>query len=629
MRKMHLQKNAGSNTLYKNKKYYSLYIMAEIVLPLIALGSFYIYSNKDKEEENFSNMGMNRDSDRLNNLPNTQVINRNYPKRNQPIDKSNENYVRQYLNPNQTTDKFFDKNVSKKLVNSEMGSKEFKSLSGDTLTSNNFKHNNMVPFFGSKVTQNTVNNNVPSILDNYSGAGSQIIRKVESAPLFKPSDNIQLANGAPIQTDFIQSRQLPAQRIANVLPWEQEKVGPGLGLGYTTEGSGGFNAGMAHRQSWLPPTVDDLRSKTNPRVSYNLTGHEGAAIAGVKNMGSIGQVEKHTPESSHALGPQHWFTTTGSSLAQMSQPEQMMPETNNCTTEYFGGGSSTLNQGIYIKPHTEESHRNVQSRSQNMNPAISLGGGNGSDNDYGRKGHAIVKNNRTEICKSDNSAFGSVNSIVKGMFSPVMDVLRPSRKEDVIYNYNQLGNVQSQVPNLPLTNPYDKPKTTNKEMTADKVGLNYLNVSHIGGSGSGAYQSTNSIVKSQQRNFGNSETHGNVGNTINAQMNIDAWNQQHNNVNKTYENWPMAGGTQIFSGDINMNIGKRDEDRVNNRLTSEDFNLTRNVPQDPSKSIPSAETFGKINMPQQYNENISTERISGELLSAFKSNPYTQSLQSY
>ena len=126
-----------------------------------------------------------------------------------------------------------------------------------------------------------------------------------------------------------------------------------------------------------------------------------------------------------------------------------------------------------------------------------------------------------------------------------------------------------------------------------------------------------------------SGTRGNIGNTMNAPMDITAWNEQHNNVNKTYENWPMPGGTQVFSGDINMSINKRDQDRVNNRLTSQDFISVQSVPQDPSKSIPSAETFGRINMPQQYNQNISTQRISGDILQAFKSNPYTQSLQSF
>ena len=54
-------------------------------------------------------------------------------------------------------------------------------------------------------------------------------------------------------------------------------------------------------------------------------------------------------------------------------------------------------------------------------------------------------------------------------------------------------------------------------------------------------------------------------------MNVQAWNQQHNNNNKTYENWPMVGGTQIFDGNINVQIDKKDTDRVNNRLQCDDF----------------------------------------------------------
>jgi len=608
--------------------------MAEVALPILALGGFYIYSNsgdKNKKKDNFTNMGVTQHpANGLSNLPNTNVLNKNFPKQNQPIDRKNENYVRKYINPNQTTDKFFNENVSKRLLNPSIANQEFKSINGECFTAKDFTHNNMVPFFGSKVTQASPNRENYAILDNNAGAGSEIIRKQEAAPLFKPEDNIQLAHGAPLQTDFMQSRQMPATRIANVLPWEQQKVAPGLGLGYTTEGSAGFNSGMTDRQSWLPPTVDDLRSKTNPRVTYNLAGHEGAAVSEVKNMGSIGQMEKHSPDTTFALGADRWFTTTGSSMGQMSHPKQMMPETNNCSTEYYGSGSNATHQGVYTKPHTEEPHRVEQTKCTNMNPATAMGRGHGNDNDYGRTGFKVLKNNRTESCKSDNNgAFGAVNSIVKGMFAPVMDVLRPSRKEDVIYNANQLGNVQSIVPNLPLTNPNDTPKTTNKEMTANKIGLNYLNVSHINGTGGGGYEATTTIAKSQQRNFGDSGSRGNIGNTMNAPMDISAWNEQHNNVNKTYENWPMAGGTQVFSGDINMSINKRDQDRVNNRLTSQDFINIQTVPQDPSKSIPSAETFGRINMPQQYNQNINTQRISGDLLQAFKSNPYTQSLQSF
>ena len=37
------------------KKYYSLYIMAEIAIPIIALGGLYIFSNQKDKKENYKN----------------------------------------------------------------------------------------------------------------------------------------------------------------------------------------------------------------------------------------------------------------------------------------------------------------------------------------------------------------------------------------------------------------------------------------------------------------------------------------------------------------------------------------------------------------------------------------------
>ena len=55
------------------------------------------------------------------------------------------------------------------------------------------KHNNMVPFFGSKVTQRTTGfNGNESLLDQMQGRGSQQIRKTAQAPLFKPQKNMAL-----------------------------------------------------------------------------------------------------------------------------------------------------------------------------------------------------------------------------------------------------------------------------------------------------------------------------------------------------------------------------------------------------------------------------------------------------
>ena len=60
-------------------------------------------------------------------------------------------------------------------------------LTGAPINKNDFKHNNMVPFFGSKVRGATVDRNVSEgIMDHLQGSGSQYKRKTERAPLSFP-----------------------------------------------------------------------------------------------------------------------------------------------------------------------------------------------------------------------------------------------------------------------------------------------------------------------------------------------------------------------------------------------------------------------------------------------------------
>ena len=486
----------------------------------------------------------------------------------------------------------------------------------------------MVPFFGSTIKGPQINSSNSNILDNYQGAGSQDIKKVEQAPMFKPEDNIQWSHGLPNQSDFLQSRQLPSLKMANVLPWQQEKVAPGLGLGYTTEGSGGFNSGMLDRKAWIPPTVDELRAKTNPKVTYGLFGHEGPAQSTVQNLPIQGTVEKNRPDTDFALGSQHWFTTTGSSLGPTQKAEQMISDSERCTTEYYGsGGNAADSKASYIKGHHEQSRR-PEFCPNNFNPVAAAGYGHGVENDPVNKGYNILKTNRQVSCESENNGtMGSISSTFKAMMAPIMDALRPTKKEDVIHNANLLGHVQPLVPNLPLTNPNDRPKTTTKEMTGGKVGLNYLNVSHVSVP-EGGYQSTEIQVKDQHRNSGDSSYFPRASSTVSSQMDVNAWNQQHNNVNKTYQNWPMAGNLSIFNANANIEIAKTDNNRVNNRLQCQDFIMPK-PDQGSGSTIPSAETYGRLNIPQQYDQEVNSDRINPDILTAFKSNPYAQSLNSY
>jgi hypothetical protein len=282
----------------------------ELAIPLVALGGMYVISNQNKnltkkevskKKETFVNMGIktnlqstNTESRFNNYLPNTHVEPQNYPIMN---NKELVDTVQEYPNPNVATDKYFNQNVYEK--REQAGKKigdtiqQIYSLSGDYMSSREFSHNNMVPFTRSKPFDQTYNvNNAETILDNYVGNGSQLIKKIEQAPLFKPEDNVQWAHGMPDMSDFYQSRVNPTNRNNMVKPFESIRVGPGLDKGYSADGSHGYNAGMEARDKWLPKTVDELRVATNPKQEYNLDNLQGPAQAVIKNVGIEGKIEK-------------------------------------------------------------------------------------------------------------------------------------------------------------------------------------------------------------------------------------------------------------------------------------------------------------------------------------------------
>ena len=277
--------------------------MAELAIPLVALGGLYVISNHDKDneksKEGFVSRGSNRNPGPLPGVdPPTPPI--NYPK-NTPLEKTN---VRYYPDANQTTDKYFRQDVFQHIEQNNPresnggGTQQALSLTGKPINKSDFKHNNMVPFFGARVKgSSTSHDGAQSRLDNMQGAGSQPIRKREQAPLFKPQANMTWANGMPNTTEFMLSRQMPSTKMNNIKPWDEERVAPGLGQGFTTKGSGsGYNAAVEDRKAWLPKTVNQLRVETNPRITFGLDGHQGPAVSRIKESGNMktqGRVEKN------------------------------------------------------------------------------------------------------------------------------------------------------------------------------------------------------------------------------------------------------------------------------------------------------------------------------------------------
>ena len=583
--------------------------MAEILIPVVALAGAAVLSSMDKKKqlninrENFTNFNQTR------NLCNTtpEPTDTLTPEQNSQLEVSEQNvYTDKYVTPNTN-------NNSNNFDNSRIQI----GLTGQPIDTSNFKHNNMQPFFGGKIKGSGPNGNVnESILDNMQGAGSQHFSKDEIGPLFKPEENMTWHNGAPNNSDFYQSRMNGSSAMNNVTLWEQQRVAPGLNLGYSTEGTGGFNAGLNGRDFHLPRNVDELRISNNPRQTFEYKNPQGPATSNVKNPGTLGRVEKKLPDTTFASGPERWFTTTGNEIKPTNRSVVIMSEENreSTSTDYFGGGNNTGAEGSYTDRNFRDSHR----QQLNGPPISNISAGDrfyGEKNNFGADGFNTLNNNR---CTTQHSLpFGGVSGVVSSLIAPITDVLRPSRKENAVGNIRIMGSINSrESQGSYVTNKNDRPKTTIRDMTGNRIDLNHVNVQN---QNSDAYLTTGMVPIQNQRDTTSASYVGGGNSQTSAMRNINVKQLRVDNVNKSYESRPNVGSSTKFLGSINAVTSRKESDRNNNRLW---------VPSNMPANIPSREFMGESqSIPFSYPEQCNN-RLDDSLLTAFKNNPYTKSLNS-
>jgi len=566
--------------------------MDALVVALVGIGGLYVISEEKKKKEGFTG----------------HLQPQTYPVLEPDVNQSDEDYIQKYSNPNQTTDKLLKKNndpneivMSDQVLNSTDSSK--------------FKHNNMVPFFGASITGINLEHNSQTLLDSYTGAGSQNNSKKEHVPMFKPEDNVQWAYGAPDSSDFFKERQVLGNAHNNTKPWQEQQVGPGIGKGYSATGSGGFNSGMEDRNDWMPKTIDQLRVDTNPRTVGILTGLEGPAQSKITNTGIEGTIEKNRPNTDYVLGPERFFTTTGAEIAPTAHSNQMMGHVNRPETnmEHYGVGGSTNIQKQKAPEKYSALAKNPHNCSDYIGNAYINGAHATTKNDNNVGSYYAAPNNR--ITTKSATEFGIVGSVIGSVMAPVLDMLRPSRKENVIGNIRESGNVQQHVGGYYVINPGDRPKTTIKEMTTGEG--NHINVQGQR-EGVGAYKVTEYQPTINQRDTTNVSDCGNPNSNVQGLHQTEPYNQQRNNINKVQTEYTPSGSENLFNGNINAEL-------CTNRGVCNSRGLAPTV----FSSSPSVNTLGRVNTATYKQSLPDTKRIDSSMLNAFKQNPYTHSLQTY
>jgi hypothetical protein len=403
--------------------------------------------------------------------------------------------------------------------------------------------------------------------------------------------------------------------MANVKPFAEERVAPGLGLGYTTNGAYGFNSGMTMRDQWLPKTADQLRVDNKQKATGLMQfGYEGPAISRVTNVGVLGQMEKNRPDRFYDMGPERYITTTGASKGQTLYAMQIdrhgaRPET---ATEY-AGGAGFANPATYV-PGEYMPSTNIALGDVPISAASAVGRNWAHDADYGIKAANAYNNNRTAN-DQNGGYFGAFGGAIGAAIAPVMDIIRPSRKENTVGNLRPYQNAKPAVTQSYIFNPADRPATTIRETTEN--GKFHLNINS--GQNGGAYQvSDHQAIHNARETTSDFYYSGVAGGgadrkstrTYNAE-----YNQRNNDVKaSTIQGRMVPGNMSLMNGDINMRQASRDNSLAINRAVA---------PMMPYQT-PDVSNMGRLsgNQGSGLYQNIHLDRTSPEVMSALSSNPF-------
>ena len=595
-------------------------IFMELAIPLVALSGLYIVSKNSKKSntpsassEPFINY---RNARKTEELPNTDQPNKNYPMEypinptTQEIDQTSKLSVTyKYDSPSVYTDKYFNQDSYKQ----EPGV-TFTSMTGDKVNKDYFNHNNMIPYFGAKNRSTILDpESTEGVLDNYTGAGTNNISKSEQSPLFVPGENYHFTHGAPNKNDFFQSRVNQSMRMANTKPFESQNVGPGLGLGSSNEGRGGFNSGMEMRESWMPKNVDEMRTDNNQRAGgIGMLGREGPATSIIKNsahVGTIGKLEKNRVDRAWENGPERYFTTTGQEKGQTLRPIPIDRDVSRPETSVSYTGIA----GAYM-PEMYTTGEYFDSKHMDLGPipigvASAVGRKEATAGDYGIEGKKAYPNNR--MTTGDETYFGAFGGAIGAVIAPLLDELRPSRKP--LGTMRPYQNAQSKVASSYLFNPGDRPAPTIREMTEKNNFVSGANKNQNGG----AYTVTGHQAYANERDSTNVSYSGNASSRGKAAMPYDAAFRQTNNEIKssTIRGHMVPGSTNMLNSSINQR--NREGEIQNVRPVSK-----TSAP----RKLYGVEMMGEAHSKQSYNSNVQIERNGPEMLTAFRSNPYTHSL---
>jgi len=320
-----------------------------------------------------------------------------------------------------------------------------------------FSHSNMVPHFAKKQMINNYNEQTfAHKVDVFSGSSRNYVPKKEMllenfAPIQK---DVNLVNGSENKLDFMESYYLPSREKRNILPFEQQNVGPGLNL--TPDQTTRPDGGNQEEYRPLPKTVDELRSADRPKMSYG-----GVIIPGQKGNKEkiIGEVYKRRPEKTKEIDPNTFQKSGGVYTKPASRDKVILKNTGRKnSTPVIGPAKSVIDKGSNknsskIKESTKKESAssgpsNVQNTIKKHNP---------------NKCSYKIPDTQRETTATNRQPNPYNTSLGTVVFDP-HDLPRQTIKQTTLFN-EQGGVPQAPEKSNKTYNPKDITRTTRKETT--------------------------------------------------------------------------------------------------------------------------------------------------------------------
>lgn len=509
-------------------------------------------------------------------------------------------------------------------------------LSGQRIASNEFKHNNMQPFFGGRIKQNMAPQANTSVLDMYNGNGSTQMKKREVENMFETS-RAPYGNpyGMEDNTDFFQSRissQAPVVRNGE-RPFEPTKVGAGLGEKFGFAGKGGFQQ-LEINEIMRPKDTNDLRVLSNPKQTFDQPVVPGQHYIGTNAaIHDVGEVRKYKPDTFYIDETgERFFVTNGDLIKETVRSTQVLPHTTRPETsvEYEGAASSqdfgeSYVTGSYRMPMGQQ-YGGAGYRNADMTGYYTKDT-DGDKADYGKSSIEIRPNERNETSERV-MALNTVPSDNGLGMARYTDDSRPTRRSETIGNIRMTGNpitFADKASAITVWDPKDIARTTVKESTIylDRMGImaaasapNRLKV-----------YDPDDIAKPTQKSqlsAGLAWTGPGGNGAWSDAMDPTAAYNMRTNPNKEHiakGRKPIAGSgsTATFNGDPGKQLSKKlDTDFVNDRAMAVNRSLDM---------TPGVGDIGRVEYRVPLNLDISRERNTYSAIEAVDTNPLMQSLR--